>query len=151
MGSVLVTAGLFGIVYGFSNGETLGWGAVGTWGLLAVGVVVLAWDSVLAGGATVLGAELVDPVVALGMPFAGKPIVKILGQPRDVKKAMEWMNVVMVNRFVTLDGQKLKCKTCHQDKVGSPGFERKVILTDHLPPHPHDAASAPPTALPASK
>src|ERR1700760_4815235 len=66
----------------------------------------------------------------------GKPVVKILGQPRDVKKAMEWMNVVMVNRFVTLDGEKLKCKHCHQANVGSPGFVTKIILTDHLPPHP---------------
>jgi hypothetical protein len=69
----------------------------------------------------------------------GKPVVKILGQPRDVKKAMEWMNIVMVNRFVTLDGQKLKCKTCHQASVGSPGFEKKIILTNHLPPHPSGA------------
>jgi hypothetical protein len=79
----------------------------------------------------------------------GRPIGKIFGQPRDVNKAMEWMNVVMVNRFTTLDGQKLKCKYCHQDNVGKPGFDKKVILTDHLPPHPHtDAAPAPMGAAP---
>ncbi len=83
---------------------------------------------------------------------AGKPVGKIFGQPRDVKKAMEWMNVVMVNRFVTLDGQKLKCKYCHQGKVGSPEFDKKVILTSHLPPHPHlDDAAAPSAAPAASK
>jgi hypothetical protein len=83
---------------------------------------------------------------------AGKPVGKIFGQPRDVRKAMEWMNVVMVNRFVTLDGQKLKCKSCHQDGVGKPGFDKKVILTNHLPPHPSvEAAPAPIGAPPASK
>jgi len=41
-GTVLVSAGLFGIVYGFSNAESHPWSAPGTWGFLAGGVVLLA-------------------------------------------------------------------------------------------------------------
>jgi EmrB/QacA subfamily drug resistance transporter len=45
-GTVLVSAGLFGIVYGFSNAESHAWSAPGTWGFLAVGgllIVAFAW------------------------------------------------------------------------------------------------------------
>lgn len=41
-GTVLVTTGLFGVVYGFSNAESHDWGSVATWGFLAAGVVLLA-------------------------------------------------------------------------------------------------------------
>jgi EmrB/QacA subfamily drug resistance transporter len=41
-GTVLVTAGLFGIVYGFSNAETHHWGSPLTWGFLTLGVVLVA-------------------------------------------------------------------------------------------------------------
>jgi EmrB/QacA subfamily drug resistance transporter len=41
-GTVLVTAGLFGIVYGFSNAETHHWGSPMTWGFLAGGVALVA-------------------------------------------------------------------------------------------------------------
>jgi EmrB/QacA subfamily drug resistance transporter len=41
-GTVLVTAGLFGLVYGFSNAETHQWGSPFTWGFLALGGVLLA-------------------------------------------------------------------------------------------------------------
>jgi EmrB/QacA subfamily drug resistance transporter len=41
-GTITVTAGLFALVYGFSNAESNGWSAAGTWGLLAAGVVLLA-------------------------------------------------------------------------------------------------------------
>jgi EmrB/QacA subfamily drug resistance transporter len=41
LGTVLVTAGLFGVVYGFANAEHEDWGAPGTWGFLAAGVVLL--------------------------------------------------------------------------------------------------------------
>ncbi|MFF1395270.1 DHA2 family efflux MFS transporter permease subunit [Streptomyces sp. NPDC058287] len=41
-GTLLVSAGLFCIVYGFSNAETHEWGAVQTWGFLVVGAVLLA-------------------------------------------------------------------------------------------------------------
>ncbi|GAA1163271.1 MFS transporter [Streptomyces hebeiensis] len=41
-GTITVTAGLFALVYGFSNAEHHGWSAVGTWGLLAAGAVLIA-------------------------------------------------------------------------------------------------------------
>ncbi|WP_338703055.1 MFS transporter [Streptomyces sp. Q6] len=41
-GTVLVSVGLFCIVYGFSNAETHDWSDVQTWGFLLVGVVLLA-------------------------------------------------------------------------------------------------------------
>ncbi|MFF0291754.1 MFS transporter [Streptomyces sp. NPDC005262] len=48
-GTLLVSAGLFCLVYGFSNAETHGWGSVATWGVLAAGAVLVAvfvwWQS----------------------------------------------------------------------------------------------------------
>ncbi len=41
-GTLLVSAGLFALVYGFSHAETDGWGAPLTWGMLAGSVVFLA-------------------------------------------------------------------------------------------------------------
>ncbi|RBM04630.1 MFS transporter [Streptomyces sp. PT12] len=41
-GTVLVSAGLFGLVYGFANAESHDWGHPGTWGCLTAGVVLLA-------------------------------------------------------------------------------------------------------------
>ncbi|OWA01549.1 MFS transporter [Streptomyces sp. CS159] len=41
-GTVLVTAGLFGIVYGFSNAESHDWSSPLSWGFLAVGAALLA-------------------------------------------------------------------------------------------------------------
>jgi EmrB/QacA subfamily drug resistance transporter len=41
-GTVLVAAGLFALVYGFSNAETHDWGSVQTWGFLIVGGLLLA-------------------------------------------------------------------------------------------------------------
>ncbi|MGW5259173.1 MFS transporter [Streptomyces sp. NPDC004012] len=41
-GTLLASIGLFCLVYGFSNAETRGWGSVATWGMLAVGVVLVA-------------------------------------------------------------------------------------------------------------
>jgi EmrB/QacA subfamily drug resistance transporter len=40
-GTLLVSAGLFGLVYGFSNAESHSWSAPGTWGFLAGGGVLL--------------------------------------------------------------------------------------------------------------
>ena len=40
-GTVLVSAGLFGIVYGFSNAESHPWSAPGTWGFLAGGLILI--------------------------------------------------------------------------------------------------------------
>ncbi|MGA5129962.1 MFS transporter [Streptomyces olivoreticuli] len=45
-GTVLVSAGLFGVVYGFSNAESHGWSSVATWGFLLAGAALLvafAW------------------------------------------------------------------------------------------------------------
>jgi EmrB/QacA subfamily drug resistance transporter len=41
-GTILVTTGVFGIVYGFSNAETHHWGSPLTWGFLALGGVLVA-------------------------------------------------------------------------------------------------------------
>jgi EmrB/QacA subfamily drug resistance transporter len=40
-GTVLVSGALFGLVYGFSNAETDGWGSPLTWGLLTAAVVLM--------------------------------------------------------------------------------------------------------------
>ncbi len=43
-GTVLVSGGLFFLVYGFSNAETDGWGAADSWGMLvAAGVLLIAF------------------------------------------------------------------------------------------------------------
>ncbi|MBW8793662.1 MAG: MFS transporter [Streptomyces sp.] len=42
LGTVLVAAGLFSLVYGFSNAETHDWGSPLTWGFLTAGVMLLA-------------------------------------------------------------------------------------------------------------
>ena len=41
-GTVLVSLGLFGLVYGFSNAESHSWGTVNTWGFLLAGVILIA-------------------------------------------------------------------------------------------------------------
>ncbi|MDG4864914.1 DHA2 family efflux MFS transporter permease subunit [Streptomyces sp. T-3] len=41
-GTLLVSAGLFCIVYGFSNAETHAWSSTSTWGFLVVGAVLVA-------------------------------------------------------------------------------------------------------------
>src|SRR4051794_27721924 len=41
-GTILVSAALFGLVYGFSNAETDGWDSPLTWGMLGAAVVLLA-------------------------------------------------------------------------------------------------------------
>ncbi|MET8810073.1 MFS transporter, partial [Streptomyces sp. NPDC004546] len=42
LGTLLVSIGLFCLVYGFSNAETHGWGSSATWGMLAAGAVLVA-------------------------------------------------------------------------------------------------------------
>jgi EmrB/QacA subfamily drug resistance transporter len=42
LGTLLVSGGLFGIVYGFANAESHPWSAPGTWGFLAAGIVLIA-------------------------------------------------------------------------------------------------------------
>ncbi|MBL1083966.1 hypothetical protein JK359_18660 [Streptomyces actinomycinicus] len=41
-GTLLASTGLFGLVYGFSNAETHGWGWPATWGMPAAGAVLVA-------------------------------------------------------------------------------------------------------------
>ncbi|MBF9071149.1 DHA2 family efflux MFS transporter permease subunit [Streptacidiphilus fuscans] len=41
-GTLLVSAGLFGLVYGFSNAESHSWGSPQTWGFLVAGVLLIA-------------------------------------------------------------------------------------------------------------
>ena len=41
-GTILASAGLFGLVYGFSSAETNGWDSILTWGSLGLAVVLLA-------------------------------------------------------------------------------------------------------------
>jgi EmrB/QacA subfamily drug resistance transporter len=41
-GTIIVSAGLFGLVYGFSNADSHGWHSPATWVYLAVGAVLLA-------------------------------------------------------------------------------------------------------------
>jgi len=66
----------------------------------------------------------------------GKPVAKILGSPRDIRKANEWMSLVMVNKFRAADGSRLKCKSCHGGNFGTKDFDAKVILqTARLPKH----------------
>ncbi|MGW1913712.1 MFS transporter [Streptomyces sp. NPDC002076] len=42
LGTLLVSIGLFCLVYGFSNAETHGWGSSATWGMLVAGAVLVA-------------------------------------------------------------------------------------------------------------
>ncbi|MEU4986066.1 MFS transporter [Streptomyces sp. NPDC021969] len=41
-GTLMIAAGLFALVYGFSNAESASWGSPLTWGFLAAGVVLIA-------------------------------------------------------------------------------------------------------------
>jgi hypothetical protein len=63
----------------------------------------------------------------------GKGTTKILGNPRDQKWAIEWMTTHLVEDFETAKGNALYCKSCHKGNVGSPEFQRKIILTGNLP------------------
>ena len=67
---------------------------------------------------------------------AGKPLAKVLGNPRDPEKAHAWMTRVMVTDFVTKDDSKLTCKACHGDAPNQPGFQAHIMLKAELPP-PH--------------
>jgi hypothetical protein len=66
----------------------------------------------------------------------GKPVAKILGDPRDPAKTYAWMASVMVNRFVAADGRRLTCRSCHVGRVGTPAWQPKVILrSEQIPKH----------------
>jgi hypothetical protein len=64
---------------------------------------------------------------------SGEGIAKILGDPRHPAYAAEWMTTHLVEDFQTKAGAPLYCKSCHQGNLGSPEFQRTIILTDHLP------------------
>lgn len=63
----------------------------------------------------------------------GKATPKILGNPRDERWAIEWMTTHMVENFQTAKGNALFCKSCHKGTLGSPEFQRKIILSERLP------------------
>jgi hypothetical protein len=64
----------------------------------------------------------------------------ILGEPRSHLMAIEWMSTHLVEKFDTAEGEPLRCKMCHAGNVGSKEWNPRVILTDHLPPHPERAS-----------
>lgn len=72
----------------------------------------------------------------------GKGKAKILGAPRSRSRAVEWMTVRLVERFDAATGEPLYCATCHVRRLGDPGFDGHVILTDHLPPLPPSPPAA---------
>ncbi len=81
----------------------------------------------------------------------GRGTAKILRNPRDPRFAAEWMTTHMVEEFDAADHSPLRCKDCHGGNLGSPEFQRKIILTDRLPvkpkrAEPESAPSAPATA-----
>jgi hypothetical protein len=64
---------------------------------------------------------------------SGKGVAKLLGDPRKPSFAIEFMTTHLVEELLTKNGSPLHCKSCHQGNVGTPPFERKIILTNHLP------------------
>ena len=72
----------------------------------------------------------------------GKGKTKILGAPRSQTRAVEWMTAGLVERFDAAAGGPLYCKACHVGQLGTPAFQKRVILGEQLPPRP---AAAPGT------
>lgn len=70
---------------------------------------------------------------------------KFLGSPRRRDWTIEWMTLELGERFEAAGGGPLYCKTCHVGDLGSPAFQPRVILTDHLPQKPISAAAAAPS------
>lgn len=67
----------------------------------------------------------------------GKPTPKILDVPRRQGFVIDWMTTHLTERFERAGDQgNLLCKDCHRSNLGSPDFQRRIILTDHLPPRP---------------
>jgi len=63
----------------------------------------------------------------------GKGSAKFLGDPRNTSFAIEWMTTHLVEDFETKSGSALRCKSCHRGNLGTPQFQRKIILTDLIP------------------
>lgn len=81
----------------------------------------------------------------------GKGTAKILRSPRDPAWTREWMTVHLAGDFDSASGDPLRCKSCHQGALGSPEFQTKIILTDHLPPRSAvPGAEAAPSVAPAT-
>jgi hypothetical protein len=59
---------------------------------------------------------------------AGKP--KLLGNPRKRDVAIDWMTTHLAPEFDTLADKPPKCKDCHGDDLGSPGFKAQIILSE---------------------
>lgn len=94
----------------------------------------------------------------------GRSVAKILGEPRDPRRALEWMSLVLVNDFTKADGSKLRCKDCHGAPPGMTGFRSDLILSGDLaalpvrddrpppareePPPPAPSAVEPPGGVP---
>ncbi len=62
-----------------------------------------------------------------------KGVAKILGEPRQQSFTIEWMTTHLVADFDSKKGSPLHCKSCHQGNLGTPEFQRKIILTNNLP------------------
>ena len=43
------------------------------------------------------------------------------------------MTTHLAEDFTSKRGAPLRCKSCHQGNLGSPEFQTKIVLTDHLP------------------
>lgn len=78
---------------------------------------------------------------------SGKGTAKILGNPRDVRWAAEWMTTHLAEDFEAADGRPLRCKSCHRGNVGTPEFQPTLILRElPLSGHAPDAGTPPPEA-----
>jgi len=64
---------------------------------------------------------------------AGNAAAKFLGDPRNTSFASEWMTTHLVEDFETKSGSPLRCKDCHRGNLGTPQFQRKIMLTELLP------------------
>ena len=73
---------------------------------------------------------------------SGKAGSKILKDPRSESFAIEWMTTHLVEDFSARGGAPLRCKSCHKGNLGSPEFQKKIILADEAPAPPTKSESA---------
>ena len=67
---------------------------------------------------------------------AGKPVAKILGEPRDQTRTHEWMTLTLIGKFTGARGEPLKCRACHGGNYSTPDWRSRVLLdSEHIPPH----------------
>ena len=79
----------------------------------------------------------------------GKGTAKILENPRNQRWAVEWMTTHLAADFQAGDSSPLRCKDCHGGNLGTPEFQKKVILGDRLPVPPKPKPEPKPPAEPA--